>query len=63
LTGGYKGYLLVTTETPIKKVVKPTKFFVSLKSLRYRLWDERNGKLVDYREARRGWLERDYAYS
>jgi omega-6 fatty acid desaturase (delta-12 desaturase) len=41
-------------ETPIKKVVKPTKFFVSLKSLNYRLWDEKRGRLVGFREARRG---------
>ncbi|OGC96171.1 MAG: hypothetical protein A2W25_07140 [candidate division Zixibacteria bacterium RBG_16_53_22] len=50
-------------ETPIKKVVKPTKFFVSLKGLSYRLWDENNGKLVGYREARRGGHKRDYASS
>jgi acyl-lipid omega-6 desaturase (Delta-12 desaturase) len=40
-------------KTPIKKVVKPTKFFVSLRGLRYRLWDENQGKLVGYREVRR----------
>ncbi len=39
--------------TPIKKVVKPTKLFVSFKSLRYRLWDEERGRLVGFREARR----------
>ena len=50
-------------ETPINKVVKPTKFFVSLKSLGYRLWDENNGKLVGYREARRGWQRRNLASS
>ena len=40
-------------KTPIKKVVQPTKFFNSLKSLRYRLWDENNNKLVGFREARK----------
>jgi omega-6 fatty acid desaturase (delta-12 desaturase) len=50
-------------ETPIKEVVNPTKFFVSLKSLGYRLWDESNGKLVGYREARRGCHESDNASS
>ena len=39
-------------KTPIKNVVKPTKFFVSLKSLGYRLWDENSGRLVSYRKAR-----------
>lgn len=50
-------------ETPIKEVVKPTKFFVSLKSLRYRLWDESKGKLVGYREARQYQRENNYASS
>jgi len=39
-------------KTPIKKVVKPTKFFRSLKSLNYRLWDEEKGRLVGFREVR-----------
>jgi omega-6 fatty acid desaturase (delta-12 desaturase) len=46
--------------TPIKKVVKPTKFLASLKGLRYRLWDEEQGRLVGYREARKYWRERSY---
>jgi omega-6 fatty acid desaturase (delta-12 desaturase) len=47
-------------ETPVKKVVKPTNFFVSLKSLRYRLWDENKNKLVGFREARKAWQGRNY---
>jgi acyl-lipid omega-6 desaturase (Delta-12 desaturase) len=39
-------------ETPINKVVKPTKFLVSLKGLGYRLWDENKGRLVGFREVR-----------
>ena len=46
--------------TPVKKVVKPTKFFVSLKSLRYRLSDENRSKLVGFREAHNALQERNY---
>ena len=38
--------------TPVNKVVKPTNFGVSLKGLRYRLWDEKTNRLVGFREAR-----------
>jgi len=34
------------------KSARAIRFFASLKSLRYRLWDERVGKLVGFREAR-----------
>jgi len=40
-------------QTPIKSVVKPTGILASLKSLSYRLWDEKKRKLVSFREALR----------
>jgi omega-6 fatty acid desaturase (delta-12 desaturase) len=40
-------------KTPINKIVKPVKLFRSLKSLKFRLWDEQQGRLVSFREARK----------
>ncbi len=48
---------------PMFQEVKPLTFFESLKSLRYRLWDEKLGKLVGYRRARKLRRERREAQS
>lgn len=48
-------------KTPVKKAVKPTRFFVSLKSLRYRFWHEEKGRLVGFREAREYMRKRPLA--
>ncbi len=38
---------------PILQAIKPIKLFSSLKSLRYRLWDEANSQMVGFRAATR----------
>ncbi len=48
---------------PMFQDVKALTFFKSLKSLRYRLWDEKQGKLVGYRRARKLRRERREAQS
>jgi len=37
---------------PLFQQVKPITFFASLKSMTYRLWDEKNKQLVGYRALR-----------
>ena len=44
---------------PILQAVKPLTFFVSLKSINFRLWDEQRGRLIGFRELRR--LRREQA--
>jgi len=44
---------------PLFQAVRPVTLLTSLKAFSYRLWDERSGKLVGFRAARR--LRREYA--